>query len=77
MALVRVGALAAGNLGRTPSVRYPEGYYLYIHGGNIVVDAVGDGIDVNGAMEMTGGVVLVNGPTNDGNGALDEDAGAT
>ena len=52
-----------------------NGYYLYIHGGTILVDAVGDGLDVNGAIEMTGGVVLVNGPTNDGNGALDYDAG--
>ncbi|MBN1372418.1 MAG: carbohydrate-binding domain-containing protein [Anaerolineaceae bacterium] len=52
-----------------------NGYYLYIHGGTILVDAGGDGLDVNGAIEMTGGVVLVNGPTNDGNGALDYDAG--
>jgi len=52
-----------------------NGYYLYVHGGTILVDARGDGLDVNGAIEMTGGVVLVNGPTNDGNGALDYDAG--
>lgn len=50
-------------------------YYLYIHGGYIVVEARGDGIDVNGAMEMTDGVVLVNGPTEDMNAALDYDAG--
>lgn len=50
-------------------------YYLYIHGGYIVVEARGDGIDVNGAMEMTDGVVLVNGPTEDMNSALDYDAG--
>lgn len=48
---------------------------LTINGGNIVVDANGDGIDVNGSIEMTDGVVLVNGPTNDGNSALDFDSG--
>ena len=46
-------------------------YYLYIHGGYIVMDAGGDGLDVNGAAEMTGGVVLLNGPTENMNGALD------
>ncbi len=50
-------------------------YYLYINGGYIVVDANGDGIDVNGAIEMTGGTVIVNGPTQQMNGALDYDAG--
>ncbi len=50
---------------------------LHINGGYIVVDAAGDGIDVNGAIEMTGGTVIVNGPTNNGNGALDYDGGFT
>ena len=44
---------------------------LYINGGYIVVDATGDGIDVNGAVVMTGGYVIINGPTSNGNGALD------
>ncbi len=46
-------------------------YYLYINGGTILVDADGDGIDSNGSIEMTGGTVIVNGPTNSANGALD------
>lgn len=46
-------------------------YYLALNGGYITVDAMGDGIDSNGTIDMTGGVVLVNGPTNNGNGALD------
>ncbi len=50
-------------------------YYLYINGGTIVVDAAGDGIDANGAIEMTDGLVIVNGPTANMNGALDYDAG--
>jgi hypothetical protein len=45
--------------------------YLYINGGYIIVDANGDGIDANGPIVMTDGVVIVNGPTNDGNGPLD------
>ena len=45
--------------------------YLNIHGGYIVVDAYGDGLDVNGPIEMTGGVVLISGPTENMNGALD------
>ena len=45
--------------------------YVYINGGYVYMDAAGDGLDSNGAFEMTGGVVLVNGPTNNGNGPLD------
>lgn len=50
---------------------YEGDYYLYVNGGSIIVDAGGDGIDSNGAIEMTGGVVIVNGPTEQMNGALD------
>jgi hypothetical protein len=52
---------------------YTGDYYLYVNGGTIVVDAAGDGLDANGAIEMTGGVVVVNGPTESMNGALDYD----
>jgi len=53
---------------------YAGSYYLYIHGGYIVVNAYGDGLDVNGAIEMTDGIVLVSGPTAQMNGAIDYDA---
>ena len=46
-------------------------YYLYVNGGYVVIDAAGDGLDVNGSVEMTNGVVIVNGPTMQMNGALD------
>lgn len=46
---------------------------LTIKGGNIVVDAAGDGLDANGSIYMDGGTVVVNGPTNNGNGSLDYD----
>jgi len=45
--------------------------HLYINGGYSVINSTGDGIDVNGTMDMTGGVVIVNGPTANDNGALD------
>ncbi len=45
--------------------------YLNINGGYTIIDAVGDGLDVNGKISMTGGLVIVNGPTANDNGALD------
>jgi hypothetical protein len=46
---------------------------LSITGGYVYVDADGDGLDSNGSISMTDGTVIVNGPTNNGNGALDYD----
>lgn len=42
-----------------------------IGGGYIVINASGDGIDSNGSVYMTGGTVLVSGPTDNGNAAFD------
>lgn len=50
-----------------------EGLVLTISGGYLTVNANGDGLDSNGSIVMSGGLVLVNGPTNNGNGALDYD----
>lgn len=47
---------------------------LTINGGTIYVNATGDGIDVNGSAYVNGGETKVDGPTNDGNGALDYDS---
>ncbi len=44
---------------------------LEISGGEIYIDASGDGIDSNGDITMTGGLLSVNGPTNSGNGYID------
>lgn len=44
---------------------------INFNGGYITVDASGDGIDSNGSINMTGGTVIANGPTNNGNGTLD------
>jgi hypothetical protein len=53
---------------------YSGSYYLYINGGYLFVDALGDGIDSNGAVVMRGGVVIVQGPSSDMNSALDHGA---
>jgi len=45
--------------------------YLYINGGYVYVDARGDGIDINGPIDMTDGTVIVNGPVENMNGPLD------
>lgn len=49
---------------------------LTINGGYITVNASGDGLDSNGSLTITGGVTLVSGPTDDGNGAIDYDGSA-
>ena len=46
---------------------------LIVNGGYVYVDASGDGLDANGTMTINGGTVIVDGPTNGGNGALDYD----
>ncbi len=50
---------------------------LEISGGRVYVDAGGDGLDSNGALTVSGGIVLVDGPTNSGNGALDSNDSLT
>ncbi len=45
---------------------------IYIYGGTINVNASGDGIDSNGDLYVYGGEIYVDGPANDGNGALDK-----
>lgn len=47
---------------------------ININDGYLYVDASGDGIDANGSIEMSDGTVIVNGPENNGNGALDYDS---
>jgi hypothetical protein len=76
------GGAPPGMPGGQPGVRPEQGgavtppvaagnCWLYINGGYLYIDAMGDGIDSNGSIEMTDGVVIVNGPTSNMNGALD------
>jgi hypothetical protein len=50
-----------------------EDYVLQINDGYVYVNSTGDGLDANGKIQMTGGTVVINGPTTDNNGALDYD----
>lgn len=48
---------------------------IIINGGNVYVNSSGDGVDSNGHIYFNGGTVIVDGPTNNGNGALDAGIG--
>lgn len=53
-----------------------EDTYIDISGGLVVVDAGGDGIDSNRDFYMSGGTVLVTGPTDGANSSLDVESTA-
>lgn len=44
---------------------------VVISGGVVIADAGGDGIDSNGNIHLSGGTIVVYGPTNSGNGPFD------
>ncbi len=46
---------------------------MKITGGYLVVNSSGDGVDVNGSTEITGGTLIIYGPSGSGNAALDYD----
>lgn len=50
--------------------------YIDILGGTIEIDVKGDGIDSNGDLSVSGGVIYVSASGDDGNGALDYDGTA-
>lgn len=64
------GNSTSGN-GGMPNGNASSDVYISISGGYITVNASGDGIDSNGNITVSSGVLLVSGPTSDGNGALD------
>ncbi len=54
-----------------------SGGALYISGGYCYINAKGDGLDSNGLIRMTGGTVLISGPEDNGNSAIDYDGSFT
>lgn len=50
-------------------------FYILIAGGDITVNAGGDGVDSNGTIKIIGGNLYVYGPTANDNAALDADSG--
>ena len=69
------GLNAAGGSDSASTERGPWGSSsigtLNVNDGYLYVNAQGDGLDSNGSLYVTGGTVIVEGPTNSGNGALD------
>lgn len=55
------------------NINTDNGQMLTINNGYIYVNAVGDGLDANGSISINGGTVIVDGPTDNGNAALDFD----
>ncbi|TDT15642.1 uncharacterized protein DUF4353 [Ilumatobacter fluminis] len=71
-----------GAPGGAPGDEAVGDYYININGGTIAITVTGalaeqgDGIDANGHIVMTGGVVAVSGPTDTRNSALDYSGGS-
>lgn len=67
------GGNDASAMGQRPGMNgFSEGTgSLTINGGYVYIDSTGDGLDANGTFEMTDGYVIVDGPSNSGNGAFD------
>lgn len=51
--------------------------FLELSGGTYVIDATSDGVDVNGTMAMTGGILVVSATDDASQGAMDVDDGFT
>ena len=66
-----------GNWKRTCPLCYVVFAVIEINGGNIYINADGDGLDSNGRLIINGGEIYVDGPENNGNGALDCGINAT
>ena len=65
------GFFAPGQSADTSSADSDETPLLTFNGGYTIVNASGDGIDSNAQIVITGGTVIVYGPTNNGNGPID------
>lgn len=54
-----------------------EDCIISVNGGDIYINSSGDGVDSNGYVYFNGGQVTIDGPTSNGNGALDAGGGIT
>lgn len=61
------------NTPQTNPHRGTSSYFLEINDGYIYIDSKGDGLDANGSINMTGGTVVISGPVDNSNGAIDYD----
>jgi hypothetical protein len=67
---------AGGDTGSDPGQGDSEAY-INISGGEITIDASGDGVDSNGDLYVSGGTLTVYGPVSGGDGAIDYGDGNT
>ncbi|MBQ9032418.1 MAG: carbohydrate-binding domain-containing protein [Parasporobacterium sp.] len=65
------GGSSFGGPGGGETAKTKETPNLNISGGEVYVNAVGDGLDSNANITVTGGTVIVDGPTSSMNGPLD------
>ena len=65
------GGMPGGGMGPGGGEMASGDYSITVTGGNLTVNADGDGLDSNGIATISGGTVVVHGPTSSGNGALD------
>ncbi len=70
------GLNARSSTGEKETFDAQEGVEIRITGGALTVNAAGDGIDSNGDLVITGGIVTVSGPTMNANGAIDYNGSA-
>lgn len=64
------GEMPAGGMGPGGSMEAGD-FSVTVTGGQLTINADGDGLDSNGDATITGGTVVVHGPTSNGDGALD------
>lgn len=62
---------APGGAGGPGGETATAGYYVEMSGGTLVMTTGGDGFDSNGSATVTGGIIVINGPTANNNGAID------
>lgn len=68
------GMMHRGGMGgRAEAAEISSEHHIEISGGDIYINAQGDGIDSNGSLIISGGNVIVDGPEGGGNSALDHD----
>lgn len=62
-----------GGMGRNETDEISTEHHIQINGGNLYINAQGDGIDSNGSLVIDGGNVVIDGTTSGGDSALDSD----
>lgn len=70
------GGMGGGGFGRIDEETAAE-HAITITGGNIYINASGDGIDSNGSLTISGGTLIIDGPESNGDGPLDSDGTMT